>query len=334
MHRTSLLFRPFGVAFGIFIVLNAALALQRPQLATTGIWLDVDLPEPQLSLFAAVLGAALFLPHELSSVSWVRSVLGGVFCGFGILELTSTVGFYQALHRDQISTDFPVPLSAFLSAILLLEFVRVFWWKPAASRLPAPARVFVGAISVFAAFLLITLIHIVTYGHVDFRTHADAAVIFGAKVYPDGTPSRALAERLEAGVRLHEQGFVTYLVMTGARDPNGWSEPQVMKDYAQRRGVPPARIILDEEGVNTRASASRCAAIAQEFGLESFLAVTQYFHCARVKLIFEREGLECHTVPTCALSRDLPGESIPLSREGFFLLREAFAFPFYLVYYR
>ena len=40
-------------------------------------------------------------------------------------------------------------------------------------------------------------------------------IIFGAKVNPDGTPSAALRERLDIGIRLYHQGYVDHLVMTG-----------------------------------------------------------------------------------------------------------------------
>ena len=51
--------RPFGIAFGCFVLLNLALALQDPRLPVTRQWLPIGLPEPGLSLFAGILGAAL-----------------------------------------------------------------------------------------------------------------------------------------------------------------------------------------------------------------------------------------------------------------------------------
>jgi hypothetical protein len=112
-----------------------------------------------------------------------------------------------------------------------------------------------------------------------------------------------------------------------------------MRAYAEKHGVPTSRIILDEAGFNTQASAEGCGAIARARGFKDLLAVTQYFHCARVKLVFDRERTLVRTVPTCSLRRDLtgplsPAAAPPLAREGFFLFREAVAFPFYLIYHR
>ena len=333
-QKLSMFSRPFGVAFGLMIVLNLALALDGPRLPTTRMWLDVPIPEPWLSVFACILGGALVAPHGAAAVPWARCLIGGIFSGFAVLSFVSVVTFFQEIHEGLFLTDFPVPLSAFIACLLVLEFVRIISWRAAEPVIPPPARFFFSSILVVVAFLLLGLAHVVTFGHADFRRPADAAVVFGAKVYSDGRPSSALIERLETAIDLYEKGYVRRLVMTGAADPNGQSEPDVMRSYALKRGIPEGSIEVDREGYNTRASARGCARLAGDLGLKSLLCVTQYFHCARVKMAFERQGLECYTVPTCSLKKEIPGLSRKLAREGFFLLREAVAFPFYWFYYR
>lgn len=335
MHaRLSQLARPFALAFGTYILLNLALALERPELGTTEIWLQVRLVEPTLSLFASILGVALLVPHAAAARRWVRGVLTGTFAVFFSLSVDHTAAFYERWVRGAVLTCVPFPLSALLAVLLLTEILRVLFWRPVAAQTPPPARVFLGVLHVAAAFFVLTLAHIFTFGHIDHRRPADAAVILGAKVYADGRPCAALIDRLDTGVELYAAGLVKHLIMSGAVDPNGQSEPLAMKAYAIGRGVPADRILLDEGGVNTWASAVGTGKLLAARGWRTLLAVTQYFHCARVKLIFDREGTTVHTVPTCSTSptwRTVPSR---LSREGFFLLREAVAFPFYMVYYR
>ncbi|MBI4602717.1 MAG: YdcF family protein [Planctomycetes bacterium] len=334
LRRLPALIRPLGLALGVFIALNVALALQRPELPVTRVWLHAELPEPALSLFAGVLGAALLVPAAMAAGTTARWVLGGVFLAFWILSAASTAAYYDAWFRGRIATDLPLPLSAVVFVVLLSELARVTWGKPAAPVTPPPARLFVNGLAVAGAFLAITVAHVVTFGRADHRRPADAAVILGTKVYADGTPCQALADRLDTGIDLYRQGLVRYLIMTGAVDAAGTSEPLAMRAYAGQRGVPLSRIILDESGANTRGSALGVQRIRERMGLGTLLAVTQYFHCARVKLAFEREGVPCLTVPTCSSRADggpTPGR---LSREGFFLFREAIAFPFYLIYHR
>ncbi len=256
------------------------------------------------------------------------------FAVFLSLVIDNTAAFYEDFVRGRLETDFPLPLSAVLALVLFVELLRVLWWRPLDPVTPPPAWFFLRSLYVGAAFFLLTVAHLLTYGHVDHRRAADAAVIFGAKVYADGTPCAALVDRLETGIELFARGFVHHLILSGAIDPNGQSEPRVMKSYAVARGVPESRIVIDEAGVNTWASAQSVGAIQSRFGFEHLLAVTQYFHCARVKLIFDREGTSCNTVPTCSTDPDWRPSPAKLSRESFFLLREAVAFPFYMIYYR
>lgn len=327
--------RPFGVALGAFILLNAALALRSPELAVTRIWLQVPMDEPVLSLFAAILGLTLVLPHSSSASPNARCVFGGVLCAFGLLVSAGLFFFYRELFAGRISTDLPVPLlEGGIVLVITSEFFRVMRWRPSEPRLPAAASVFFRGVAVLGAFSLILLAYIVSYGRIDFRGKADAAVIFGAKVYPDGRPCDALVDRLEAGIEAYREGRVRFLIMTGGRDPNGQDEPKVMARYAVARGVSAERIILDSEGRNTRASASNCRRIAEAWGFDTLLAVSQYFHCARVKLAFDREQLQCLTMPTCSRSGRPRSGARRLSRETFFLMREVLAFPVYWLFPR
>ncbi len=334
IQRVFALTRPLGVALAVLILLNLVLALENPGLSLTGVWLDLHFPEPGRSIFATFLAAALLVPHDVGRAAWCRWILGGVIFGFWILVGADVVGYYHELHRGEFSTDLPVPLSLAVWMILLLEFARISWCRALEPKLPPPAWCFVHGIGLSVALFTLILIHIVTFGRTDFRRKADAAVVLGAKVYDDGSVCGALKDRLDTGIELYQQGNVSFLIMSGGVGKNGLSEPQVMAQYAFRNGgVPTSRIILDEEGGNTFESAFNCGRIARENGFRGLLTVSQYFHCARVKMIFKRFGAECYTVPTCSSQTSTGGVS-RLSRESFFLFREVVAFPFYFLYYR
>jgi len=327
MKRLLTLCRPFGLALSGFILLNLLLALRRPSLSATRIWLYLQIPEPLLSAIAGILGLALLAPHACAARRSARLLLAGIFCGFASLSLANVIGFYRALHLGRLGTQVPIPFSVLIAGILLCEAARVIWWAPVVPRLPLPARRFLEGTSVLAAFFLLILAHIVTFGMTDYAPQADqadAAVVLGAKVYPDGRLSHALQDRLDTGIRLLEEGRARYLILSGGVEPGGLSEPRVMAAHARSRNIPQEVLILDEKGSNTYASAQNCGEIARRYGFGKLLVVSQYFHNARVKLIFERVGTPCFTVP--ATYR-------PLLREGFFLLREAVAFPFYYLYY-
>lgn len=327
VHRLTLVvFRPLAYALAVLILLNLALALESSRSAATRVWLNLPLPEPGLSIFASVLAFVLLLPHAAAKPARTRWLLGGVVVGFAILAGTNVIGYYDGLYHGRFRTAFPAPLSGLILLILISEFVRISWWTPAPSGLPAPARVFVRTTAVVTSFILLISAHVVTFGATDYRRDAGAAVILGAKVYEDGTLSEVLRDRVDTGVRLFQQGLVSYLIMSGGIGPNGVSEPDCMAVHAVRHGVPPERIILDTDGTNTFQSALNCGRIAEHYGFQRLLTVSQDWHCARIKLIFERAGTPCYTVPAGA-------KDSPSIRPSFYLFREIFAYPFYFLYH-
>ncbi len=328
MRWLSFAVRPFGVALAVFIVFNLALAVQNPALSANHIWLYLRIGEPTLSAIAAILGVALFVPHAWAARPWLRTVVGGAIVGFSILVVFNVVEFYLALRRGSVAEAFPVPFSVLIAAILGIEALRVIRWRPARSPLPPPARRFIGLLQVVVAFFLLIFAHIVTFGLTDYSPSAvtaDAIVVLGAKVNPDGTLSHALEDRMATAIRLYGENPFRYLVLSGGVEASGLSEPQAMAIYAQREGVPRDRLILDEGGKDTLASARNCSAIARQRGFRKLLVVSTYFHNARTKMVFERSGIPCLTVPA---------RYRPLVREPFFLFRETMAFPYYFLWYR
>lgn len=120
---------------------------------------------------------------------------------------------------------------------------------------------------------------------------ADSAIVFGAKVNDDGSPSLALADRVDEGVRLFLIGRVRYLLMSGGVGrQNGISEARVMAARAVREGVPRDRIWLDEAGNDTVATATNGVRMLREHRVTTALLVTHYFHGPRAELAFRRAG--------------------------------------------
>lgn len=120
---------------------------------------------------------------------------------------------------------------------------------------------------------------------------ADAIVIPGNAIAPDGTPSDRLAARLERGRELFVRGQGRYIIVSGGTGREGVDEAKAMRRWLLERGVPDERIIVDSNGNNTRATARFCAAFFKERGFTRALAVTQYFHVPRTALALEQEGV-------------------------------------------
>ncbi len=116
-----------------------------------------------------------------------------------------------------------------------------------------------------------------------------AALVLGAGVRPDGTPSPILADRIRAAVKLHRAGVVQKLLMSGDNRFRNYNEPKRMKEMAVRLGVPEADIALDFAGRRTYDSAFRARNI---FGQRHIIVVTQRFHLDRAIFLCRAAGME------------------------------------------
>lgn len=122
---------------------------------------------------------------------------------------------------------------------------------------------------------------------------ARAAIVFGAGLQRDGTPSPVLKDRVSAAVQLYQQGKVEKLLMSGDNRFEDYNEPAAMKSYAVDLGVPENVIVLDYAGRRTYDTCYRAKHI---FGLEEALLVTQKFHLPRALFTCRGLGIEARGV--------------------------------------
>jgi SanA protein len=119
------------------------------------------------------------------------------------------------------------------------------------------------------------------------------ALVLGAGLWPDGSLTPILADRVLTAVELYRAGKVEKLLCSGDNRFVDYNEPQAMKDYAVRLGVPAGDVVLDYAGRRTYDSCFRARAI---FGVEEAVVVTQRFHTARAVYTCEKLGLDAVAV--------------------------------------
>lgn len=115
------------------------------------------------------------------------------------------------------------------------------------------------------------------------------AIVFGAGIWADGTPTPMLADRIEAAADLYQTGQVQKLLMTGDNGHKDYDEVTAMKRYAIGLGVAEADITLDYAGFSTYESCYRAKEI---FGVSQAVLVTQKFHIARAVYTCRQLGIE------------------------------------------
>jgi SanA protein len=144
---------------------------------------------------------------------------------------------------------------------------------------------------------LIVALRVWVHARVAGRIYADArdarpapvALVLGAGLYRDSSPTPALYDRVATAVDLYKAGKVKKLLMSGDNRFVNYNEPAAMKTLAVRLGVPAEDIVLDYAGRRTYDSCYRAGAI---FGVQQALVVTQRFHLDRALFLCDALGVQ------------------------------------------
>jgi vancomycin permeability regulator SanA len=141
------------------------------------------------------------------------------------------------------------------------------------------------------------------------------ALILGAGVFSDGEPTLILEGRLRTALALYRSGKVRWFLVSGDNRTPKYNEPQAMKKWLLKQGVPPDRIVNDFAGRRTYDSLKRARRV---FGLNRLVIVTSDFHLPRALFLADKVGLVAWGVPASTEDR-------PLSSRISFWTRESIA---------
>lgn len=117
----------------------------------------------------------------------------------------------------------------------------------------------------------------------------DVAIVFGAAVRPDGSPSEFLAGRLDTARALWEAGRVRVIVVSGDNRAKNYDEPTAMRDYLVRGGVPESRVVRDFAGFDSYAT---CVRARDVFGITGAVLVSQDYHLPRTLRLCRSVGID------------------------------------------
>lgn len=174
---------------------------------------------------------------------------------------------------------------------------RPSWTRPRLPRTRAGRRRLVQAVMAGCVLALLPATWTYVVAGDRLRTAADAprtevAVVFGAGLW-DGEPSPYLAHRLDAAAKLYHEGRVRALLVTGDNSREDYDEPDAMRAYLTKRGVPDTRIVSDYAGFDTWDSCVRAKKI---FGVDRAVLVTQGFHVRRAVALCAAAGVDSYGV--------------------------------------
>lgn len=126
------------------------------------------------------------------------------------------------------------------------------------------------------------------YAQVADASSAPVALVLGAGLERDGSPTLALYARVVIAVDLYKAGKVKKLLMSGDNRFINYNEPAAMKKLAVQLGVPSEDIVLDYAGRRTYDSCYRAKRI---FEVKQVVIVTQRFHLDRSLFLCDALGV-------------------------------------------
>jgi vancomycin permeability regulator SanA len=115
------------------------------------------------------------------------------------------------------------------------------------------------------------------------------ALVLGAQVNSDGTPSAFLAARLDLAKRLYDAGLIEMIIVSGDHLAPESDEPAAMRNYLIRAGLPTEKLIVDTGGFDTYES---CLRARQILNLSQLIIVTQSYHLVRAVATCRTLGID------------------------------------------
>jgi len=119
---------------------------------------------------------------------------------------------------------------------------------------------------------------------VEKTPYADAALVLGAGVWFEGTPSVTLINRVESAIDLYSTGRTGYIVFSGSQQ-----ETKAMRQLVLDSGIRNDSLQLDPNGVSTLDS---CINLLKDHAYSNVVVVSQKYHLYRALYICNSLGIE------------------------------------------
>lgn len=151
------------------------------------------------------------------------------------------------------------------------------------------------ALAVFASLVAAANVAVVAGGREGrLEGPVDCALVLGAGVADDGTPSWVLQDRLSASLALYRSGRVGRIIVSGDHRTREYDEPNAMRAWLEAQGVPASAIFMDHAGLDTYSSVWRAKHV---FGAQRVVIVTQQFHLPRALWVARSLGMSAEGAP-------------------------------------
>jgi SanA protein len=156
---------------------------------------------------------------------------------------------------------------------------------------------------VFAAILIIVILLLIPafiqihstrsiYKSINDIPKQNVAIVFGAGLNTNRTPSDMLVDRLETAAEIYKAGKVSKILVSGDNRFENYDEPTAMSNkLINDFKIPKEDIVLDYAGRRTYDTCKRAKEI---FSIDKALVITQEYHLYRAIYTCESLGIESY----------------------------------------
>lgn len=146
--------------------------------------------------------------------------------------------------------------------------------------------------------IVLLMLFLDRWGQSDRAQKADAIVVLGAYVRPNGKASPALRNRALHAAQLYRRGLASHIITTGGLGDNPPEEALVSAAILRENGVPPSAINSEIVSTSTWENAVNAAQICQKKGWNRVIIVSEPFHLWRATRNFGKQGLVSYPSPS------------------------------------
>lgn len=150
----------------------------------------------------------------------------------------------------------------------------------------------VGILILGLLFGIFLSIDIISFGKRKPDKKADSIMVLGCRVYGT-TPSPFLIGRLNEGIRLLNEGYGEYIIVTGGTGPGeDISEAEAMKTYLISKGIDESKIITEDKSTSTMENLSFSLSKMKEKNISSTIIVSNKYHLRRAFHMAKKVGID------------------------------------------
>ncbi len=218
----------------------------------------------------------------------------------GVLGIIDTIALIPVTSSITLGMAFP---AGFGTALIIFSIVNLKKKKPFFKN-KVILRIVVGCVALCAIVFFTVEAFIWKEAHSKEAqgTQSNFVIVLGCGIFPDGSLTLALKNRLDAAYAYMQRYPNTVCVVSGGQGSNEpMPEGQAMAEYLIAKGINDGRVLREETATSTRENLLLSYDIIDEVYPEkdkTVAIVSSEFHMFRVKFLAERYGMNAISIPS------------------------------------